>query len=530
MSLRRPVPCGAGAMLAAWLCLAAAAAAAAPTLRPAPRVMVLTQTVSADAQPVVSFDLRIAPVAFHAGALAGDRQAQVPVHVAAPASVVPLPDANGLTRSQLLARAAAWLAPQAVRLAADLGADLRARGLAWATFMLDQRVLPADGSAPLHLVWTVLLDGNGRALYGDPAVQDQDPRLLYVRYVPRAVAAGLPAQWAYPGAGVLSWQLTDAGLHPLGAATQRDVAGAFDAPQGTAGPVDPDAGLRCLVDHAAGPACPPALPDVRTLLDTTGAAAAVLDYVRSVAPVYDAVGTGGVQQARAALRIDLRRVDYSACDVVRFTVAGTAGFELARVVDRYVVAAGGSYGAVNRFSATDLSPSAPFQQTVTVARDAVQTLDQYLLEPGGERLVAVNDVAGLTYLAPLTLAGSPTGVLARAQSPGTAASLQCQANGTLLAAAWIQPAHRVLQGPLNSSYAPVQASFLPGQPATLAGYAATTYDGRPWERITLAYDGGNVLTVTTDDLCQRTQCQDNIGGTQCWSVPVACPSVLQLRF
>ncbi len=500
--------------------------------RPDPKILIVTQTVaSREGGSTSTVDARVASVNSRDGTRgAGQFGVSVP-EAAAIASLAVMDFGANVRRSELLARARNWILPQANALTTAMSGYMRANHLASATYTLNQPVQVHGVSSVSRLTWTAMVDEQGRALFGDPTIAADTPTLLHVVYVPKALLNGLPNAWRYPDAGILTWWLADERLQPLSGPTRTDTDGAFDEPASGLGPVDPDQGVKCLADKAVKAACPRAYPDVRALLDATGAPRAVLDYVRRLSAVYDTTATGSAR-ARVAVRVDLRQLSYSDCGPPRFEVAGTLGVSLQRTVDRYVVPASGVPALLNRYVDEALSPTQAFRKSRTVSRALAEAMDPWLIDPSGAGvdLVNVSDIQTISYLAPISYAGSLSSTLATGQDDTTVATLTCARDGSILARAEIRSDKQVHSGPSNSSYYAVESTFLPARPQTTAGFCAVTYEGRPWDRVELRYDGQRTVTVTTDTTCNRWVCEDTFGGANCGMVGQPCRSSLQLVF
>lgn len=486
--------------------------AGAQAPRSALRMLVVSQVATADASTVSA---RIGTLAFSAAGLATDRLAEALPNASGIAQASVRDFGNGLTQAQLLSAATAHLLPQAPALAAGLAAVLRARGLGQATFVFDQQVTVAGTARPRRLVWTISVDRAGRASHGEPRLFDDRPHILHVQYVPLRVAAGLPAGWAYPDAGWLRWQRLDLQLQPSGPAGAIDTGGAFDAPDALDGqPVDPEAGVRCLVDRRSRIDCPQGLTDVVTLIDEQGSASALLDYGLRLAPVYDAVpsGSGRFEQvARLSLSVDRREVSYGGCTSdMRLRNAGRYGYTLAASNDRYAVAPDGRFSRIDRTTTTVLSPTIAYDWTRTLRPTAVAALAPLILDPHdpSRPLLEASSIANLVHLAPITASGEQEQTVGSFMPTSydqgrVQVELRCSIDGTWTVRSMIVPWARCLSGSCNSTYLPYEATFIAGQRSIAPPrLTAVLYDGRPWEAQQAEYDGAMTVTIWHDDACR----------------------------
>ncbi len=475
------------------------------TQRPNLKTLVVTQTVTGpESGAVSSIEARQGSYVFSGTASAVSRGFEPVPNAASIASIGVFDYGSGRTRSQLLAEARVRVLAQVPALVQALRTYAASTGAATAAFNLDQRVRIAGSARPSHLVWTMVIDAGGRAFYGNPRLHDEHPLLLYALYTPKSVAQGLPASWAYPDAGALKYQLVDQRMEPQTAFTVVDTGGAFDEPGDlSGGPVDPDALLKCLVDRASSPGCPAGYPDVRGLIDQSGASGAMLDYVRTLKPLYDSVetppGSGEFEHsARVSLQIDSRKVELSGCGNIRYTNQGAYGFALQEATDRFYVSAEGTYAQVNRFTQTRLSPTQSYSKQTSVPRSAYATLAQYIISPAEQdsSLLAVSEVPNLVSLAPLSVSGNQSDVTASGADWLVSLEIRCSTAGDgYIARAMVWRQCR--SGGCNSLYFPVELHFNRGQPAAVGPVlSALTYRSQRWEPISIHYNGADTVQVS----------------------------------
>jgi len=282
--------------LAVW-CITAAQA---QPNRSGQRVLLVTQTVTGpETGAVSSINASTGMLGFGSDGLRSDRGVERLPNASSIAQASVRDFGSNLSQAQIIAQASTDLSGQAGSIAAALRRTLQLRGLSQASFVFDQQVVVAGAPRPMQLVWTLGVDSTGRASFASPRLFDAQPSILHAQYIPLRVAEGLPQGWAFPEGGQLRWQLLNLQLQPIGPINTADTRGAFDPPDETGGhPVDPESGLRCLVDRRARPDCPAGMPDILSLLDQHAAASALLDYGHRLAPAYDpaAGGAGEFEQ------------------------------------------------------------------------------------------------------------------------------------------------------------------------------------------------------------------------------------------
>jgi hypothetical protein len=508
--------------------------AAAQVPRASQRMLVVSQVAGPDS---TSVSARIGMLAFGSAGLATDRAAEVLPNASAIAQVALRDFGTTLTQSQLIAQATAHLVPQAPALATALRTVLQARGLGQATFLFDQQVSVAGAAAPRRLVWTLSVDRAGRASFAEPRLFDAQPHILHVQYVPLRVAAGLPGGWAYPDGGRLRWQRLDLQLQPVGPITTLETGGAFDAPDLLDGSsVDPEAGVRCLVDRRNRVDCAPGLTDVVTLIDEQGSASALLDYGLRLAPVYDAVPAfdGRVEQvARISLQVDRREVSYAGCSAdMPYRNTGRYGYTLVASNDRYAVATDGRFARIDRTQETSLSPTLDYDWTRLLRPVAVSALTPLILDPQDPMrpLLTAASVPNLIRLAPITTSGQPDQTVLSFTSPPNdpgrvQVEIRCSIEGTWTLRSLIAPWAQCRAGGCNSTYLPYQATFTAGR-AELAplSFTARVYTGYAWEPQQAEYDGASTITLWhLDYYCgDRVGARFSLGGQYLGLVAPAC--------
>jgi hypothetical protein len=326
--------------------------------------------------------------------------------------------------SALIAELKGDIAARANLIAASMVAQMRGQNSPTGVMEFKQDVLLPNNQKGV-LAWRMMVDSSGAMRYGDPEVLPEEALTLDVVYTPLSLSAALPATWPrYADAGLLKWRLIDKTGTARTAWTSVDAAGAFDNPESTGGgAVDPDAGLKCLIldrTQCGGPI------DIKTLMDQQGAAAAYVAYTRRLAPVYDDVPDPAHQgeflrKARISLSVDNRELTYNGCGQnLTYRNQGAYGFTLAARSEKYLVDANLRYYPVDWADETRISPTEPYDKSVSVARADIASIGSMIITPGGAGNELVNsvEVSGIVYLAPVVQNGQDGYLTAWKQSDG----------------------------------------------------------------------------------------------------------------
>ncbi|WP_297389287.1 hypothetical protein [Acidiferrobacter sp.] len=285
--------------------------------------------------------------------------------------------------------------------------------------------------------------------------------LLYGTYEQSQAASGLPASWTMPNAGDFLWELMQVStangqtlMTPIafnGSITHTVAAGgAFDAPR-LAGSVidnctaqagnplmcnqpnpfktypakvngqtvsyDPNVGYNLLISQEVAP-----------LIKSTGASAALIDYGRTVQPVYTQ-SSNGTQTAVTAVAVNSRTFN-GGCGASSLANSGDIGYLLDQVNSQYYVSANGTSSLLGNTTTNLISPTQSFSQSANLPSGAQYS--QYVndvVNPfgGGQVYNWQNDtVNGLpasdyVYVAPLAqAAGANTNTASSVTLPGGA--------------------------------------------------------------------------------------------------------------
>lgn len=333
-----------------------------PAAADVPAVLVIEESATAAGSTIAAW---LAPVADQSGSTSalGDLTLADGAVVRAPVFTA---SASYPTEGAALAAVRAAVEPGLGPIEASLAALLQAQGQSAVQWQY-RTVVTVDGVNGLEqrtvtLGMRVTNDGTSRRT--GAKISAGATRVLVVSYVQKAVAAGLPAGWALPGAGKITWQLfaddNTGTLTPIGAETVEDVAGRYDEPQDLAdNEIDPQTGANLLASEWVAPK-----------LAAVKASKAIIDYGRTVEPVYDEDAAGN-SIARVAIDLPNRVFTVpSACDPAaqpKFEEHGSIGWLLNNTVDRYLLLS------------TDLVPDAalmPLGRVVTQAVSPTQPVDK----------------------------------------------------------------------------------------------------------------------------------------------------------
>jgi hypothetical protein len=300
--------------------------------------------------------------------------------------------------------------------------------------------------------------------------------------------------------------------------------------------VDPEAGVRCLVDRRNRVDCAPGLTDIVTLIDEQGSASALLDYGLRLAPVYDAVPAfdGRIEQvARISLQVDRREVSYAGCSAdMPYRNTGRYGYTLVTSNDRYAVATDGRFARIDRTQETSLSPTLDYDWTRLLRPVAVSALTPLILDPQDPMrpLLTAASVPNLIRLAPITTSGQPDQTVLSFTSPPNdpgrvQVEIRCSIDGTWTLRSLIAPWAQCRAGGCNSTYLPYQATFTAGRAEVAPlSFTARVYTGYAWEPQQAEYDGASTITLWhLDYYCgDRVGARFSLGGQYLGLVAPAC--------
>lgn len=339
---------------------------------------------------------------------------------------------SSMTNQQIIDSLSSTMQNISGTLASAMQQYMAQNGIATGVYEFQQRLdSTATSTSPQLLIVTLTVDQSGKMFFGDPRIVSQNPGILYVVYTPLAVANGLPQSWAYPNAGTIQWQMRDMNWNPLTNWTTINVNGAYDPPQynnTTGGPVpagctgtapnvvcNPDFGVACLSDTASSTLCPTAYTDIQNLISQNGAQFAILDYTRTLAPVY--TNQNGTEVANAALSISNRTANYNGCGDINYANTDQVGYELQETTDRYLVETDGSYSPLNVTNSYSISPTQNLSLTYNVPLSQAANLANEIIDPSGQTLDSTSSMVDLVYIAPLSITGNTSTYTTQSVAP-----------------------------------------------------------------------------------------------------------------
>lgn len=345
--------------------------------------------------------------------------------------------ANPPVGSNILQWANYLFSARADGIAAAIKTYAATKGLSGGIYSYQQSLRVQGRTTPMTLFWQIVVMSDGRRFSQDPQLISDTPAYLQFTYVPKSVAAGLSSSWAYPNAGKLTYRLIKQDGTALTADTVVDTNGAFDAPtySGTgAAPAgctqdastgevtcSQDFGVRCLIDRASSASCPTGYPDMVSLMRDWVAVGGVLDYSRTLSPVYDEVedppGSGEMAQVpRVSVAIDSRSISkgktfffISPGGGREYIESGTVGYELRNQTDRFRVQTDGIFELGGQSANTQISPTAAFSKRVLVAGTCASYQPDKIIDPFNTDTVydwhndTVNNLPASRYVSVATL-------------------------------------------------------------------------------------------------------------------------------
>lgn len=318
------------------------------------------------------------------------------------ASVPIMPYTSGSkTKDEILKQANNFLLPFASDVGKALKVWMTTNNYKAGSFIYEQELIPSGVNRPMRLVWQLAVADGGRILFGSPRVIDGEPTYIYITYTPKAVAEGLPSNWAFADAGILKWQLRKRDGTPQTDWININTYGAYDEPiiNGS----DPNFGVNCLADKGSGTNCPSAYTDAKSLISSTSSNGAIIDYTRALKPQYKAL-SDGTQQPNMAISFDTRTLTHNnSCTNGTFRTAGRYGLTLVNTFDRYVVDEKSTTpNLVKRTTANSFSPTQgfDFNQVTALSISQIQGLVINPFAPTSP-LISSGSVPGVQYIAPV---------------------------------------------------------------------------------------------------------------------------------
>lgn len=333
----------------------------------APTALVVEEAATAAGSTLTA---RLAPVAALPGTTSTVGNLELPdgAVVRAPTFT---PAASYATEGAAVAAVRSAVEPGLPAIEASLLAFMQAQGQTTAQWQY-RTIVTVDGVSGAEqrtVTLGVQVWADGSRLRTGAKITAGATRVLYVSYEQKAVAAGLPAGWARPDAGNIRWQLfadDNAGtLTPISGVTVEAVNGAYDEPQDYAdNEIDPQTGIERLAREW-----------VAAKLVATKSSKAIIDYGRTVEPVYDEDANGNAI-ARVTVELPDRVFTApSACDPQaqpKFEEHGSIGWELRITVDRYLLISAdlvpdAQLSPIGQLITRSVSPTQPVDKTVYLA-------------------------------------------------------------------------------------------------------------------------------------------------------------------
>lgn len=318
------------------------------------------------------------------------------------ASVPVMPYTSGSkSKAEIVQQATNFLLPSAADVGKALKAWMATNNYKAATFIYEHELIPSGVNRIMKLTWQLSVVDGGRILFGAPRVIDGDPTFVYITYTPKAVASGLPANWAFADAGVFKWQLRKRDGTPQTDWVSINTNGAYDEP--TTNGSDPNFGVNCLADKRSNPNCPAVFTDAKTLMQSTSSNGSIIDYTRSLQPQYTLLSDGS-QQPNMAISFDTRSLTHNnSCTNGTIRTAGRYGLTLASTFDRYVFDEDSiNPNLIKRTTTSSFSPTQGFDYTQVTALSIsqVQGLVINPFAPTGP-LTSTSAIPGVQYVAPI---------------------------------------------------------------------------------------------------------------------------------
>lgn len=375
------------------------------------RTVIVSQVVSGVASPSSTMKVNYGPTHSSVSSgfdISGQTSSIVALSNSAPAMAVSTYGNLSLTSAQIISTSMAYIQQQLASYIPKLTAYASTLDVSRVYYTLDQEVLPTGATSSVRLVWSMMVDANGHATYAQPTIYNASPGFVYVSYTPLAVASGLPQNWQYTSAGVMTYQLFSTTGAALSAVASVDTKGAYDAPQASTTAVDNDAGLKCLIDNTIG-GCSTSYPSAKGLIGSLSASFAIVDYLRMVQPVYNEVespaGSGNYAQIPAvSIGVTLRSWFYQTCTSKSYRNIGYYGYTLLTQVDRYLVQGDGSYALQYSYQGSNASPYENYDYTRGLTDAEFTALSAYMIDPSNpsSTLLATSSVPNLVQLAALS--------------------------------------------------------------------------------------------------------------------------------
>lgn len=206
-----------------------------------------------------------------------------------------------------LEAARVWAVTNMPDYASRVGSWLRSKGVGIGYYSFEQPIqvtAPIGGSRSKKITFIAAIDANGKSMWGNPKIVDDNPIFIDAVYTPKHPANGYPASWGYTGVpgsqyqpqpGRLIWRTVTLSGNPTGPVsewqTYPGVDGHFDPNTSNDSTEDVTQKVPCLVDKR-NTGCNQGLPDIRFLMNQTGASFGKVTVLRPAEPAYQSAGDG----------------------------------------------------------------------------------------------------------------------------------------------------------------------------------------------------------------------------------------------
>lgn len=323
----------------------------------------------------------------------------------------PIANLNGLDYATARDRIAQWSSAARAGFITRFGNWISVKGISSGiyNFTQDFNMQTVSGLKRKTVLWNVSVDKDGKAIYGEPKIIDADPLILDANYVTSKAPAELPSTWRFTEGGKIKWRVLDKKLNPLTPWTISETSGAYDstnAPNKLTGRAD------CLIDKTnAGCAdIGGAVPDIKSLMASTGASFAYINYVSALTPEMEQVGD--TQYAKGAISVDQR---WWSCG--SYTNIGNFGYVLNATMHRFFVqeeSAKLTAIPVGAYTGRVISPTEPYSKTVP-ASSLPGHPDGYIISPhpGDNSIWSRGDsekMRNVVYISPVGFSGGSSGL------------------------------------------------------------------------------------------------------------------------
>lgn len=265
------------------------------------------------------------------------------------------------------------------------------------------------------------LDQLGKLTYGPVTTSSDALTSVHATYFSKAVTPGLSQSFGYPEGGHLKMYQVDAHGTQIGNSMTYDVAGAYDVVVNDAADITSDdkvtAAAACVANNkGAGCTSQQAqYPDVLSLIDSSGATMGVLDYIKSIAPVYVTVGTSSDGSSADTimdwqLYEQSRTLVYPQCGYAVYSNQGYYQIRLEAAANRYMVSSKGDVALTSTASSNYLQDPVSFSlQGLLAPESAASQAAAMLLNPmsDGASSLQISSTPGVKQLADISVQGSP---------------------------------------------------------------------------------------------------------------------------